>query len=208
MAKQSSNIWTIIFATVIALNAQNSFAETYLYRYVNEKGVKVLNHAIPPEFAQNGYEVLSENGQLIKVVAPAPSEGEISKRLVDRQLKEKYDVLKRRYSSIDDIESAKKRRLENLNTSIAILRNNISGITTRIENLMKEAAEMEREGKNVSSRLLLQMKDSKSELSIAEDALATRLQEYEEVSVKFDKDLATFMAGSKLVSDNDENSIN
>ncbi len=208
MAKLNSNISVAIFVTFIGLSSQLSLAETYLYRYINDKGVKVLNHAIPPEFAQNGYEILSESGQLIRVVEPAPSEEELSKLRVDREVKEKYAILKRRYSSVVDIDSAKKRRLSSLDTSIAILRGNIGSIKIRIENLMKEAAEMERAGKSVSSRLLQQMKDARSELTVAENSLATRQQEYEEVSIRFDNDRAAFVAGSELVAENDNNSLN
>lgn len=169
-----------------------------LYRYTDEEGVKVLNHTIPPEYAQQGYEILNRSGQVIRVVPPAPSDGEVAQAVAERRLLQRFEILKRRYSNVKEIERAKKRRLDNLSTNIAILKGNISGAKTRIENIMVEAAEMERGGLEVSEQLLVQLTEAKTELSIAEAALKMRLEEQAEVSNRFDKDLTTFVAGSEL----------
>lgn len=173
-------------------------AENYLYRYENDAGVKVLNHAIPPEFAQKGYEILSSTGRLVKVVPPAPSDGEVAEETAKRQLREQFEVLKRRYSSTEDIEKAKSRRLENINTNISILRGNIGSINIRIENLMSKAAEQERLGRAVPQDVLQQLTDSRAELTVAEANLQARIDEYKAISERFDKDMLTFQEGSKL----------
>jgi len=178
--------------------APSVLADNILYRYEDDNGVKVLNHTIPPEFAQKGYEVLSIRGQVIEVVAPAPSESEVAQENAERELREQYSILRRRYSTIDDIERAKTRRLDNINTNISILRGNIGSINIRIENAMSKAAEMERAGRKVSSRLLRELSDSKAELMVAESSLALRLNEYENVAKRFEKDALTFAQGSKL----------
>lgn len=197
-----------IFA-VCALLCSLSFAESgYLYRYENDEGVKVLHHTIPPEYVQNGYEVLASNGTVVQVVPPAPSDGQVAKAVAERRLRERFEVLKRRYSTQEDIERAKLRRLKNINTNIDILRGNIGGINVRIENLMTDAAKMERNGQKVSEHLLQQLADTKAELAVTEAALATRLSEYEEVAKRFDRDLVTFIAGSELKANAEESSPN
>ncbi len=179
-----------------------------LYRYTDDEGVKVLNHTIPPEYAQQGYEILNKLGQVIKVVPPAPTDGEIAQAVAERRLRQRFEILKRRYSNVKEIERAKQRRLDNLSTNIAILKGNISGAKTRIENIMSKAAEMERGGLEVSENLLVQLEEAKTELSIAEAALKTRLEEQEEVSNRFDKDLTTFVAGSELEKKRLEEELN
>lgn len=175
-------------------------ADEYLYRYKNDDGVKVINHTIPPEFAQQGYEVLSLTGQLIRRVEAAPTEGELAQEFNDRVIREKYEVLRRRYASANDIEAAKMRRLKNLDTNITIIRGNISSINTQIENLMNQAADAERAGRAVPANLLRQLTDARAELGVAENSLSTRLKEYDNVAARFDKELAAFIKGSELVA--------
>ncbi len=189
----------------LAIAAPATYAETYLYRYENDKGVKVLNHTIPPQYAQKSYEILSTAGQLIRTVEAAPTDGAVAKENSVRMLREKYAILKRRYSSPEDIEAAKRRRLANINTNIAILRGNIGGINIRIDNLRSKAADSERAGREVSSSLLTQLRDIKAELTVSEDALNLRLEEYQAVSDRYDGDLTTFALGSALSSNGNFN---
>ena len=45
-----------------------------LYRYVNDKGVIVLDRqGVPPEYIGKGYDVLSDQGRVVRVVPPAPT---------------------------------------------------------------------------------------------------------------------------------------
>ncbi len=54
------------------------------YRYTTNEGHQVVSHTIPPQYVRNGYEMLTLNGELLKVVAPAPADAD-----ADRILKEK-----------------------------------------------------------------------------------------------------------------------
>ena len=48
-----------------------------LYRYVNDKGVIVLDRqGVPPEYIGKGYDVLSDQGRVVRVVPPAPTAAE------------------------------------------------------------------------------------------------------------------------------------
>ena len=41
-----------------------------VYRYTNEKGLPVLDRqGVPPQFIGKGYEVLNEQGRVIKVIS-------------------------------------------------------------------------------------------------------------------------------------------
>ncbi|MFL0811151.1 MAG: hypothetical protein K6L76_12110 [Agarilytica sp.] len=191
---------TFAAIAVLAITMECANADEYLYRYKNHDGVKVINHTIPAEFVQGGYDILSTSGQLIRHVQPAPSDGQIAEATKRRMLRQKYDVLRRRYANPNDIESAKKRRLENLDTNIEILRGNINTLNNQIEGFMSQAAAAEREGRSVPANLLRQLKDTRTELELAEVLLDTRMQEYRAVAERFDKDLATFIEGSKLVA--------
>lgn len=186
-----------VILTIMALSVR-SYAEQYLYRYVNDKGVKEVAHSVPPQYTQNGYEVLTLSGQLIKVVEPAPTNDQIAKAEAKRAIREQYVVLKRRYSTIEDIEAAKRRRLNNLDTNIAILRGNINGATTHIEGLMSRAADAERSGREVPKMILSELTDAKAELAVVKELLDIRLKEYQDISNKYDNDLTAFVKGQAM----------
>ncbi|WP_018275044.1 hypothetical protein WKI13_20185 [Teredinibacter turnerae] len=183
--------------------AVNASAQHVYYRYVNKDGVKVLEHSIPPEYAQLGYEVLNASGQVVKVVPPAPTDEEVAKNAQEREAREIYARLKRRYSSAAEIESAKRRRLANIDTNIAILKGNISTVTNEIQKIMGKAADYERRNQKVPAPILQSLNDAKAELEIAQELLKSRQEEYQEVIEKYDSDKDAFVRGETLEAKED-----
>lgn len=169
------------------------------YRYLNNQGIRVLDDSVPPEYAQKGYEVVSLSGEVIKVVPPAPDAEDLARKAAIAQLREEFQRLDRRYSSLADIEAAKQRKLDNIETNVALVRGNISGLQAQIGNLMAQAANIERAGREVPSSLLEKVADTRAELATAEDLLQTRLQEYEQTAARYEQDKATYRRGKQLV---------
>jgi len=194
----SNTALACIATTLLLLVSSSTYAQHVYYRYLNKDGVKVLNHSIPPEYTQSGYEVLNASGQVVKVVPPAPSPDEVAKNAAEREAREIYARLSRRYSSVEEIESAKQRRLRNINTNISILNGNISGLQNAIQKIMSQAAEYERRGAAVPEPLLQKLGDTRAELKIADEILDIRKSEYQEVIDKYDIDIAAFGTGEAL----------
>lgn len=121
------------------------------YRYTNDQGVRVLSQSIPPKYVPNGYEVISRTGRVIKVVDPAPSGEEAERVAEERRVQEeqnRWDAeLRRRYSSVADIESAKTRNLAELQSNVNILQGNLNNVHNRIEEQEAQAASIERSGR-------------------------------------------------------------
>ena len=56
-----------------------------LYRYVNDKGVVVLDRqGVPPQYIGKGYQVLNDQGRVIRTVPPAPTAEELRQRKAAR----------------------------------------------------------------------------------------------------------------------------
>ncbi|WP_185233536.1 hypothetical protein [Teredinibacter franksiae] len=189
---------TVATALLLAAFCANALSQHVYYRYINEDGVKVLDHSIPPEYAQTGYEVLNASGQVVKVVPPAPSADEIARNAIEREIQERYARLKRRYSSTDDIESAKQRRLRNISTNISILNGNINTLSAQIEGITSKAADFERRGEKVPKKILDDLAAVRVELTIAEELLQIRNTEHQEVISKFDQDILAFAKGEAM----------
>lgn len=166
------------------------------YRYINESGNRVIEQTLPPEHAQKGYEVVTLSGQVIRVVAPAISTEEAERQRRAKQEAERLAVwdaeLKRRYSSVRDVEAAKQRKLSELNGSIAILDSNARNIKLQIKQQHAAAADHERQGREVPKTVMDAIAGLEEELASTEHLLSERQAQYKKVSDKYDRDRDRF----------------
>ncbi len=142
-----------------------------LYRYVDERGVVALDrHGVPPQHISRGYQVLNEQGRVIRVVPPAPSAEEFA-RLQAQKARDASDAqLLRLYASVEDVERAETRKLAELGSVIGLARGNLQSIRNQRSSLQKQAANHERAGRKVPDNLLAQIKNlEKEEQSLLRD---------------------------------------
>ncbi|NHC10942.1 DUF4124 domain-containing protein [Stutzerimonas degradans] len=135
-----------------------------LYRYTDERGVVVLDrHGVPPQHIGRGYEVLNEQGRVVRVVPPAPTAEEMQ-RQQQAKARAAADVqLLRLYASPDDVERARKRKLAELDSIIGITQSNLQSLRTQQEALRAQAAQHERAGREVPQNLLTQIANLEKE---------------------------------------------
>ncbi|BAP81542.1 MAG: DUF4124 domain-containing protein [Pseudomonadales bacterium] len=146
-------------------------AQAELYRYVDDKGVVVLDrHGVPPQFIGRGYEVLNDQGRVTQVVPPAPTAQERQLLLEAKARAETDAQLLRLYASVADVERAKARRLSELDSIIGITRGNLQSLRTQQANLQSQAANHERAGRKVPEQLLVQIDNlAKEQASLKRD---------------------------------------
>jgi len=191
----------LVCASTAGVAASGDKHAKVFYRYVNSDGVKVLHHSIPPQYAQKGYDIVSLSGKLVKRVPPALSAEEAAAK--EEALKRSEHLamwdrqLRRRYSSVADIEAAKKRKLNVLDTNILVLNSNITTTKTSIENQQLKAADVERTGRDVPQALLNVLRSLENDLEDSQEQVRLRLLEYQEVSDKFERDKRRFEVISK-----------
>ena len=86
-----------------------------LYRYVDDKGVTVLSRqGVPPEFIGKGYEVLNDQGRVLRVIPPAPTPEEFARMQADKARASSDAKLLRLYTNLDDVDRARERKLAEL----------------------------------------------------------------------------------------------
>lgn len=135
-----------------------------LYRYTDDQGVTVLSRqGVPPEFIGKGYEVLNEQGRVIKVIPPAPSAEEMQRLLSEKARAGSDAQLLRLYSSPEDVDRARERKLAELDGLIGVARGNLQSARTQQANLQSQAADHERAGRVVPENLLTQIDSQKAE---------------------------------------------
>ncbi len=177
--------------------AQNSTSSKVIYRYKNKDGVTVLDSKIPPEYVNDGYELLSLSGKVLKVIKPVVqgAEGErLYRERVLREEREREDIqLRRSYSNVADIDAAKSRNLESLRGNIGILQANLSSARSRLKSYQSQAAAIERAGRQLPDDLLKNINNLVQEESDIQTQIQQREAEYKTVEQKFDTDRKRFV---------------
>lgn len=137
-----------------------------LYRYTDERGVVVLDrHGVPPQHIGRGYEVLNEQGRVVRVVPPAPTAEEMQRQRQEKARAAADVQLLRLYASPDDVERARKRKLAELDSVIGITQSNLQSLRTQQEMLRAQAAQHERAGREVPQNLMTQIANLEKEQS-------------------------------------------
>ncbi len=174
-----------------------------IYRYKNKEGVTVLDSKIPPEYVNDGYEIVSRSGKVLKVIPPAPKGPEaerLRKEKLQREEQAREDLqLRRAYSNVADIDAAKARNLESLRGNISILQANLISARKRLQEYQAQAASIERGGRQLSDELLKNINNLVQEEKDIQAQIKQREQEHKEVAEKFDRDKNRFIEISKKV---------
>ncbi|MEZ5568476.1 MAG: hypothetical protein R3E54_09085 [Halioglobus sp.] len=174
-----------------------------LYRYRNDQGNVVVDYQVPAEYVGKGYEVLNDEGMVIRVVprelteeekkaADAQKKLEEAARAEQERLRQWDESLMLRYSTVADIEAARERALSNLRIRLSILKGNRRSLKQKIENYQAEAADIERSGRQVDMARLRAIEELQEEIGATERAIADRKREIEDVSAAYQTDIERF----------------
>lgn len=177
--------------------------ENRLFRYKNAQGVMVIDDNIPPEYAKLGYDILNQWGKVVETVPPELTAEELSKLSKEEKSKlaakeeaermQAWDLrLLRRYSTVSDIEAALDRRIKELHIRLSILKANLLSTKKQIERQQSQAANIERNGREVPAALKGNIKELEDEIRLAEASIDARNKEIEKTREDFQKDIDRF----------------
>jgi len=171
-----------------------------LYRFQNDDGVTVLAQSIPSDLVHKGYEVVSEDGTVLRVVARELTPEERKER--DRKLEEekaakdagaaraRHDLeLTKLYASARDVEEARDRKLLSIDTAAATTKANLESLKLKKRHLEEQAADREREGLAPSADILDNLKILETQIEEKNRELEKRKVERQQVNEQFNLDL-------------------
>jgi hypothetical protein len=153
-------------ALVLALLSPGAFAAK-MYRFQVE-GQMIIKDHIPPEYAQMGYDILNDQGLVIKQVKPAPTAEELAAIAAEKAIKEARleririrreadQALLRVYSKPADVERARQRKVDNIDGYISLQQRRIVDLTEKLERAQGRAANQERSGMEVPVDMRLEI---------------------------------------------------
>ncbi len=183
----------LITAAVMACLVLPATALANMYRYTDENGQLVIGSSIPQEATKRGYDILSNNGRVIKTIPPEPTAEELAEREAAKQQqaqRERQQELDRqllkRFSHPDQAVRAMHRKINELEGIIQLKRGNISVISSQLDSEQSRAADMERAGRDIPEatldkirRLESQIREIEREISAQQQDIAARKRDYE-----------------------------
>ncbi|MEP9319036.1 DUF4124 domain-containing protein [Pseudomonas sp. LABIM340] len=158
-----------------------------LYRYVDDRGITVIDRlGVPPQYIGKGYQVLNDQGRVIREVPPAPTAAEIEQRKADAARASSDQQLMRMYTSVDDVDRARDRKLAELDGLASVAKGNLQSLKTQQANLQARAADQERAGRQVPDDLVAQLSNLRSD----EQRLQQDIARYQQLRTQAQKSFA------------------
>lgn len=186
---------SVLVALTLVLGLTSTFGSTAiagnLYRFKVD-GRTELKDYIPPEYSKLGYDVLNNQGQVIRRVPRAPTQQEILERkareqaekLRKEQMEEQTTEDKRLlklYASPADVEKAKLRRVEEVNTYIALQNRRLNALKIKLRDA-EARAERFRQGGELPNDIASELAELYAVINEGKDDILDREDELKEIS--------------------------
>ncbi len=181
---------------VAALLLAPPIASAGMYRYTDENGQVVISNTVPQEATKRGYDILGSQGQLLRSVAPAPTEEELAARKAEKQRQKELErqreldnKLLKQFSSADQAVRAMHRKIGEMESLIQLKRGNISVLTSQLDTEQSRAANMERAGKTIPEATLTKIRRLEGQVLAIEREISAQEQEIEQLRAEFKADI-------------------
>jgi hypothetical protein len=155
-----------------------------MYRYTDKTGQVVIGSSVPQEATQRGYDILNNNGRVVTIIAPAPTEQELAERNAQQQhhnaleLQRKQDrKLLKRFSHPDQARSAMNRKIRELEGLISPKRGNITVISGQLNAEQSRAADLERSGQKIPEATLGKIRRLEAQILNIEQEIENQTQD-------------------------------
>ncbi|WP_150305862.1 DUF4124 domain-containing protein [Pseudomonas saliphila] len=172
-----------------AVSVTPSIVQAELYRYMDDRGITVLDSRVPPEYITNGYEVLDAQGRVREIIPASPTQTELQAMRHARTEQERQRVadstLLRLYSNVKDLDRAHARQIAQIDNQIATAESEIDVVQTQREELQRRAAGQERAGRQVEPQVLDQLADLDEESARLQRLIELKREETKEVDRAF-----------------------
>lgn len=171
--------------------------------WTNSEGVRECGNIVPPEYAQQGHDEISERGLTIKTRERAKTPEEIeaerqeqerleAQRKLDEEQARRDRILLATYATEFDMRLAHKGKVASIDSRIAHAEHLVKKLKEKLVELIQEAANQERSGKEVSDDTLTRIEDVKHQISEQNNFIKEREQEKKLINARFEDELAHF----------------
>lgn len=200
------NLLAVVLALGVALSAgaQSQGTGRKVYRWVDDKGQVHYGDSVPPEYAEQGADVLNRQGVPVSRVHgnETPEEARLRQQQEEAQKRAAQDrqrdrVLLQTYLSVQEIEQLRDRRVEVLDSQLRIQQQYLAQLKQKHEAQMKAASvykpySRKPDAEPVPEEMAADIDRSDTDLRTQESNLQKKREERESVRARFEADIARF----------------
>ncbi len=166
--------------------------EAVYYRYKDSDGHQVITNTLPPEVADQGYDIISPRGNVIKTIQPIKTKEELAadqkaleeKRQADLKLEadkklaeiqaKKDDILLKSFSTEEDIVRSRDEKIASIAVLEQIMHENIARLKKQLQDASESKTHYEKTGQAVPERLTKTILESERQIKDNEAFLARK----------------------------------
>ncbi|MET1256330.1 hypothetical protein [Aliikangiella maris] len=196
------NFITTLSLTFLILLSTVTFAKQF-YRFKNSEGNMIVKDQLTNEMIAAGYDVINDQGKIIKRVGPGKTLGEEEqerlkeierkKKEYEFKLKIKSDAeLLRQFSSISDIIRNRDAQLLALEQRIKIQGSKSDLLKLQLEDQQRQAATHERLGQKIPKILQGDIEATQAQIDTNINSIATLEEEKVDVASRFETDIIRY----------------
>ncbi len=176
-------------------------AAAKLYKWVDDKGVTHYSETIPPEYANKDRSELSKSGRVVKkeILTPeqrrAKEEAEAGKRAEEeaaREQKRHDKALINTYSSVEEIDLARERTIQQVQSRLNSISSQINRATDELRALKAEAVSNTSAGRAVPPSLKEDMEEAQARLTKLQQELEQVKTEKSSIEARYEADKARY----------------
>ncbi len=194
----------LVLATIVAFAWTDAMAaKSKIKCWTNKDGFRECGNIVPPEYAQQGHEEINERGLTVNTRKRAKTPEEIeaehkeqerleAQRKLDEEQATRDRILLATYATEYDMRLAHKGKVAAIDSRIAHAKHLVKRLKENLVELIQDAANQERSGKEVSDQTLSRISDVKKQMAEQNDFIKGREQEKALINARFEDELAHF----------------
>lgn len=177
--------------------APSALAEANIKCWTNSEGVRECGNVVPPEYAQQGHAVVSDQGLTREETAPAKTpeqleaerqaalEAEARQREAEEQAR-RDRILLDTFPGEDDVILARDGKITNIESQLRLTEDRIGKLEHNLKALMAEAAAMERKGTAVPEGLTRDIESVRKQVEQQQAFIAKKREEQQAIREEYE----------------------
>ncbi len=171
--------------------------------WTNNEGIRECGNRVPPEFAQQGHQEISESGMVIEEQSRAKTKAELAedakqkallaeKKRKQAEQKRTDNILLATFSNVSEIERARDERIKAIDASITLANKQAELIQQDLDKRIQAAVEAERSGNTPNEKLLKDIADLERQVETKKEYIAEREKEKEDTNAEYSANIERF----------------
>jgi hypothetical protein len=187
-----------VLLTLLITVTPTSFAAD-LFRWVDKKGNVHYTDRVPPEYVQNGYRVINQQGLTITTISAKKDEPDQKVSAEARAQLERDRRLLTIYSNADEINTTRDRKLAEIKNGISMRQDTLTLLERQFREQTREAGDYEKQNEAVPATLIANINTTKKKISAYEDAIKQQQQLLLDTHKQYGEELERYKKISQAV---------